>query len=549
MEIKTIHKLEKQAYKKSHAELARIGFALFFLAGILAYSFATSGGVPNNLFLAIAAVFGGYMAMNIGANDVANNVGPAVGSKALTMGGAIMIAMIFEAAGAFIAGGEVVSTIKGGIIDIKQFGTDTETFVWAMMAALLAAALWLNLATVAGAPVSTTHSIVGGVMGGGMAAAGFGIVDWGTMGAIVSSWIISPLMGGIIAASFLLAIKKTIIFRDDKIQASYRWVPIYVSVMAWAFSTYLVTKGLKQVWGQFINTLNGLPLVDLAPQSKPSFFAAVLIGFLIGVLVFWIVKKSLASNLQHMKNDRASVNAQFTIPLIFAAALLSFAHGANDVANAIGPLAAINDAIMSGGITDKAGIPLWVMAVGALGIAIGLGLYGPRLIRTVGGEITELDQMRAYSIAMAAALTVIIASQLGLPVSTTHIAIGGVFGVGFLREWLDESNKIERQIDREKAEIKDDKKMLNALRGELKKLEKKPSKTVDEYQRITELYRLIEEEESALKKAKKVLKKEKKNLFVKRDMVKKIVTAWVVTVPAAATLSACIFFMIKGIML
>jgi len=549
VEIKTIHKLEKQAYKKSHAELARIGFALFFLAGILAYSFATSGGVPNNLFLAIAAVFGGYMAMNIGANDVANNVGPAVGSKALTMGGAIMIAMIFEAAGAFIAGGEVVSTIKGGIIDIKQFGTDTETFVWAMMAALLAAALWLNLATVAGAPVSTTHSIVGGVMGGGMAAAGFGIVDWGTMGAIVSSWIISPLMGGIIAASFLLAIKKTIIFRDDKIQASYRWVPIYVSVMAWAFSTYLVTKGLKQVWGQFINTLNGLPLVDLAPQSKPSFFAAALIGFLIGVLVFWIVKKSLASNLQHMKNDRASVNAQFTIPLIFAAALLSFAHGANDVANAIGPLAAINDAIMSGGITDKAGIPLWVMAVGALGIAIGLGLYGPRLIRTVGGEITELDQMRAYSIAMAAALTVIIASQLGLPVSTTHIAIGGVFGVGFLREWLDESNKIERQIDREKAEIKDDKKMLNALRGELKKLEKKPSKTVDEYQRITELYRLIDEEESALKKAKKVLKKEKKNLFVKRDMVKKIVTAWVVTVPAAATLSACIFFMIKGIML
>lgn len=208
MEIKTIHKLEKQAYKKSHAEIARIGFALFFLAAILAYSFATTGGVPNNLFLAIAAVFGGYMAMNIGANDVANNVGPAVGSKALTMGGAIMIAMIFEAAGAFIAGGEVVSTIKGGIIDIKQFGTDTDSFIWAMMAALLAAALWLNLATMAGAPVSTTHSIVGGVMGAGMASAGFGIVDWGTMGAIVSSWIISPLLGGIIAASFLLAIKK-----------------------------------------------------------------------------------------------------------------------------------------------------------------------------------------------------------------------------------------------------------------------------------------------------------------------------------------------------
>lgn len=549
MEIKTIHKLEKQAYKKSHAEIARIGFALFFLAAILAYSFATSGGVPNNLFLAIAAVFGGYMAMNIGANDVANNVGPAVGSKALTMGGAIMIAMIFEAAGAFIAGGEVVSTIKGGIIDIKQFGDDTDSFIWAMMAALLAAALWLNLATFAGAPVSTTHSIVGGVMGAGMAAAGINIVNWGTMGAIVSSWIISPLMGGIIAALFLLAIKKTIIFRDDKIQASYRWVPIYVSVMAWAFVTYLVLKGLSQIWGGIVNTVNNLPLIDVAAQSKPSFFIAALIGLMVAVLVFWIMKKSISLNMPGMKNDRQSINSQFTIPLIFAAALLSFAHGANDVANAIGPLAAINDAIMTGGITSQAGIPIWVMAVGAFGIAIGLGLYGPRLIRTVGGEITELDQMRAYSIAMAASLTVIIASQLGLPVSTTHVAIGGVFGVGFLREWLDESNKIERQIDREKAEIKDDKKMLNALRNELKKLEKKPAKSVDEYQRITELYRLIEEEEAELKKAKKILKKEKKNLFVKRDMVKKIVTAWIVTVPAAATLSACIFFMIKGIML
>ena len=204
MEIKTINEIEKQAMKKSHTELARIGFALFFLVGVLAFSFATSGGVPNNMFLAIAAVFGGYMAMNIGANDVANNVGPAVGSKALTMGGAIIIAIIFEAGGAFIAGGEVVSTIKKGIIDIDAFGSDTDSFLWAMMAALLAAALWLNIATMAKAPVSTTHSIVGGVMGAGIAAAGFSVVDWGTMGKIASSWIISPVLGGVIAAGFLL---------------------------------------------------------------------------------------------------------------------------------------------------------------------------------------------------------------------------------------------------------------------------------------------------------------------------------------------------------
>ena len=549
MEIKTIHQLEKQAFKKSHSEIARIGAALFFLAAVLVFSFMTSGGVPNNLFLAIAAVFGAYMAMNIGANDVANNVGPAVGSRAMTMGGAIVIAMIFEASGAFIAGGDVVSTIKNGIVDIQGFGNNTEEFVWAMMAALLAAALWLNLATFAGAPVSTTHSIVGGVMGAGIAAAGFSIVDWGTMGAIVSSWVISPLLGGLIAALFLFAIKKTIIFRDDKISASYKWVPVYVGVMAWAFATYLIIKGISKIWPKLLEIVNWLPLVEVEIVKKPSFLTALIVGLVIGLIIYRLIKRNLQRKLPDMKNDRASVNKLFTIPLVFAAALLSFAHGANDVANAIGPLAAINDAIMTGGITAEAGIPLWVMAVGALGIAIGLGLYGPRLIRTVGGEITELDQMRAYSIAMAAALTVIVASQLGLPVSTTHIAIGGVFGVGFLREWLDESNKLERVIRKEKTELKDDKKQLNALRKELGALQSKDGKSVEEYQRITELYRLIDEEEEIIKKAKKQLKKEQKNLFVKRDMVKKIVTAWIITVPAAAVISAMVFYMIKGIML
>ena len=548
MEIKTIHQLERQAFKKSHAEMARIGFALFFLVLVLIYSFATSGGVPNNMFLAIAAVFGGYMAMNIGANDVANNVGPAVGSRALTMGGAIVIAMIFEAAGAFIAGGEVVSTIKNGIIDIRAFGDDTDSFIWAMMAALLAAALWLNLATMAGAPVSTTHAIVGGVMGAGIAAAGFQIVDWWTMGRIASSWVISPVMGGVIAALFLFAIKKTIIFKEDKLSAATRWVPIYVALMAWAFTTYLVMKGLSQIWPKVIELVNRLPLVNAEPVGKPSFFVAMMIGFALGGSVYLLVKKWVSDRAPNMENNRNSINVMFTIPLIFAAALLSFAHGANDVANAIGPLAAINEAVKTGGITGTAGIPLWVMAVGAFGIAIGLALYGPRLIRTVGGEITELDQMRAYSIAMAAAVTVIIASQLGLPISTTHVTIGGVFGVGFLREWLDSSSRIEFEIAREKAELEDEKRQLNALKNELTSLQVKENKTMQDYQRITELYRLIDEEEGIIKKTKKTLKKEQKTLYVKRDMIKKIVTAWLITVPSAAVLSACIFYMIKGIM-
>ena len=218
MEIQTINKLEKQALKKSHVELARLGIALFFMAGVLTFSFLSTGGGSNNVFLAVAALFGAYMAINIGANDVANNVGPAVGSKALTLGGAIVIAAIFESAGAFIAGGDVVSTIKKGIIDINAFDKNSDEFIWAMLAALLAAALWLNFATLAKAPVSTTHSIVGGVMGAGIAALGFSVVSWSTMLKIAASWIISPLLGGIIAAIFLFSIKKTIIFQDDKVR-------------------------------------------------------------------------------------------------------------------------------------------------------------------------------------------------------------------------------------------------------------------------------------------------------------------------------------------
>ena len=272
------------------------------------------------------------------------------------------------------------------------------------------------------------------------------------------------------------------------------------------------------------------------------------IGLIVAIISFFLVKASLRRRLPKLNNDRESINILFTIPLIFAAALLSFAHGANDVANAIGPLAAIHDAVMTGGINAKAGIPFWVMAVGAFGIALGLGLYGPRLIRTVGGEITELDQMRAFSIAMAAAITVIIASQLGLPVSSTHIAIGGVFGVGFLREWMDKSSSLKQEIERDKQEIQEEKRLLSALRSELNMLLDKKQKSAADYQRITQLYSSIEREKDTLKKAEKVLKKEKKSLYVKRDIVRKIITAWLITVPAAAVLSASLFYMIKGIM-
>ncbi|MBU1216799.1 inorganic phosphate transporter [bacterium] len=547
MEIQTMKKLEKTAIKKSSTDLSRLGFALFFMIAVLTFSFLNNGGIPNNMFLAVAALIGAYMAMNIGANDVANNVGPAVGSKALTMTTAIIIAAVFEAGGAIIAGGEVVQTIKGGIVDISAF-ENADHFIWAMMAALLAAALWLNFATMMRAPVSTTHSIVGGVMGAGIAAAGFSVVSWGTMGTIAASWVISPVLGGVIAAAFLYAIKKSIVFQEDKIKAAKKYVPIFVAIMAWAFVTYITLKGLKKIWPQILELANMLPLVSLEIQKKPSFETASLMGFVVAIVVYVLVKNRLNVTNSTLENNKKSVNRLFTIPLIFAAALLSFAHGANDVANAIGPLAAINDAIVHGGVSGKASIPFWIMAVGGFGIAVGLALYGPKLIKTVGSEITKLDQIRAFSIAMAASITVIVASQLGLPVSSTHIAIGGVFGVGFLREWLD-LRDIENTVADDKLAIVDEKKNLNAYTAALKSAEAKEEKSKEDYERIVELYKLIDDEEELIKSTRKHMKKTKKVEYVKRDAVKKIIAAWLITVPAAAILSAVLFFMIKGIMI
>ncbi|MGB5791429.1 MAG: inorganic phosphate transporter [Poseidonibacter sp.] len=525
MDIKTIDSLDK-ATEKTMPGFAKLSLALLFVVIVFLWSYTSHGDVPNNSFLIIGAVFGAYMAMNIGANDVANNVGPAVGAKAMTLMWAIIVAAIFEALGAFIAGGDVVKTIKKGIIDPALI-SDPQIFIWAMTAALLSAALWLNFATSVGAPVSTTHSIVGGVMGAGIAAAGFAIVSWDTMGKIAASWVISPVLGGIIAAGFLYLIKTKIVYKKDMITSATIVVPYLIALMSWAFSTYLILKGIKKL-------------------IKLDFYTAAGIGLVIAVVVFIVVKPLIAKAAKKLDNNRVSVNTLFTIPLIFAAALLSFAHGANDVANAIGPLAAINDAIMSSEISSKVDIPFWVMAVGALGIAVGLALYGPKLIKTVGSEITELDQMRAFSIAMAAAITVIIASQLGLPVSSTHIAVGGVFGVGFLREYLDSHET--RFLQEVRKKFKKHKKELDSMTSELVNLEKIESKSKSNYVRIVELYKSIDEKQEIVKQEKKDVKDAKSVKYVKRDAVKKIIAAWIITVPAAAMLSAAIFFMIKGIM-
>ena len=537
MDFKTIKTMEKVTAKTKGGNISRLSIAFIFIAIVFVWTSISHGEVVDNTFLIIGAIFGAYMAMNIGANDVANNVGPAVGSGALTMFGAIVIAAIFEASGALIAGGEVVKTIKKGIIDPSMI-SNPEVFIWAMSAALLSAAIWLNLATSIGAPVSTTHSIVGGVMGAGIASVGFKIVAWKTMFKIVLSWVISPILGGLIAAGFLYTIKKSIVFQENKIEAATKWVPLFVAIMAWAFTTYLTLKGFKHIWTDITDVLSFLP-----HTKKPTIGIASIFGLIVAIITFILVKSKITKNANTLENTRTAINSLFTIPLVFSAILLSFAHGANDVANAVGPLAAINDAIMSGGISEKSGIPIWVMGVGALGISIGLALYGPKLIKTVGSEITELDQIRGFSIALAAAITVIIASQLGLPVSSTHIAVGAVFGVGFLREFMNLEENKEEEIKKDIQELEETIKIMSI---ELDELQHKDNKQKDDYEQIVHLFENIEREEKTLKKLKKILKKEEKTEYVKRDMLKKIVTAWVITVPVAGFFSAIIFFVIKG---
>jgi PiT family inorganic phosphate transporter len=478
--------LDKDLGRLSQLELAThviarpmvgIGIALVFvlLAGIGAALFFNQQ--PVSLIVVAAAVFGAYMALNIGANDVANNMGPAVGANALTMGGAILIAAVAESAGALIAGGDVVSTIAKGIIDPKSVA-DTDVFIWAMMAALISAALWVNLATWFSAPVSTTHSVVGGVMGAGIAAAGLTAVNWGSMGAIALSWVVSPVLGGVIAAAFLAFIKAYIIYVPNKIDAARRWVPVLIAIMAAAFAAYLSLKGLKH-----------LVKIDLSH--------ALLIGLVVGVASFLLTRPLIRRQSQGLENRNKSLKKLFMIPLVFSAALLSFAHGANDVANAVGPLAAIVHAVEFGGMAAKVSIPLWVMVIGAFGISFGLFLFGPKLIRMVGSEITKLNAMRAYCVALSAAITVIVASWLGLPVSSTHIAVGAVFGVGFFREW-----HMERRIRTNQKEPKEGKD--------------------------------IAPEERTRRK------------LVRRSHFMTIVAAWVITVPASAVLSGVIFLVLNA---
>ena len=372
------------------------------------------------VLMVLAVVFGLYMTWGIGANDVANAMGTSVGSGAITVKQAIIIAAIFEFAGAFIAGGHVTKTIRKGIIDPTPIVNNPEILVFGMLAALLAAAIWLMIASTRGWPVSTTHSIVGAIVGFAMVGIGVDAVQWGKIGQIAASWVVSPVLGGSIAFLLMLSIRALILNTDNPFHSAKRWGPAYVFLVGFIISLVTMFKGLKHL--------------NLELSAGMSFVAALVFGLIVAGVGWALINRVKVDPGADRDFHFASVEKVFAPMMIFTACAMAFAHGSNDVANGIGPLAAVVSIVQSGGeVTQKAGLPLWILVLGGFGIVVGLATMGYKVMKTIGTRITELTPSRGYCATLAAAATVVLASRTGLPVSTTHIAVGAVIGVGLAR--------------------------------------------------------------------------------------------------------------------
>jgi PiT family inorganic phosphate transporter len=371
------------------------------------------------VLLLLACLFGFFMAWGVGANDVANAMGTSVGSRALTIKQAILIAMVFEFAGAYLAGGQVTETIKSGIVDASMITPDL--MVLGMMSALLAAGTWLLIASTRGWPVSTTHSIVGAVIGFAAVGVSMDAVNWAGVGPIVASWVVSPVLSGTVAFGLFVSVQRLIIDTDEPFVNAKRFVPLYMFATGFMVSLVTVTKGLKHI---------GLNL-----SGTEGFFLAAGVGVLVMLLGIGLLSR-IKIDLEADKDFHyASVEKVFAVLMIFTACSMAFAHGSNDVANAVGPLAAIVGVIQSGGeaVGAKAALPAWVLLLGAIGIVIGLATYGYKVIATIGKQITELTPSRGFAAELDTATTVVGASAIGLPVSTTHTLVGAVLGVGLAR--------------------------------------------------------------------------------------------------------------------
>ncbi len=374
----------------------------------------------SDILLMLAVAFGLFMAWGVGANDVANAMGTSVGSGAITIKQAIIIAVIFEFAGAILAGGEVTATIRKGILDAAVFEDSPHLLVYGMLASLLAAGTWLMIASSFGWPVSTTHSIVGAIVGFGAVGVGVDAVAWDKVGSIVMSWIISPLIAGTLAFMLFRSLQNLIIDTKHPFDNAKRYVPFYMFLVGFVISLVTIFKGLKHVGLHF--------------DMGTSYLLALGFGLLVMLVGTIIIRRIKVDPAENEDFHFTSMERIFSVLMIITAAAMAFAHGSNDVANAIGPLAAIYSVIESGGmIGAKSALPVWVLLVGGGGIVFGLVTYGHKVIATIGTGITQLTPSRGFAATLAAASTVVIASGTGLPVSTTQVLVGAVLGVGLAR--------------------------------------------------------------------------------------------------------------------
>jgi PiT family inorganic phosphate transporter len=371
------------------------------------------------VYIALAVVFGVFMAWGIGANDVANAMATSVGSKALTIKQAILVAAVFEFLGAILAGGEVTSTIRKGIVDADLLAGSPELLVYGMLAALLAAGTWLLIASRNGWPVSTTHSIVGATVG--FAAVGIGVdaVQWQKVGEIVLSWVASPLTAGLIAYLLYLSVQRLILSHEDPVERARRYVPMYMFLAAFTVTLVTILKGLKHV---------GLDL-----SGRSSYLLAFAFAILIALIGSIFIRRIKPDPKAEKKEHFYTVERVFGVLMVITACALAFAHGSNDVANAIGPLSAVITIAQTGLISAKSAVPIWVMVLGGGGIVVGLATYGRHVIATVGNKITQLTPSRGFAAGVAASTTIVIASGTGMPISTTHTLVGAVLGVGLAR--------------------------------------------------------------------------------------------------------------------
>ena len=368
----------------------------------------------------IAAIVGLFMAWGIGANDVANAMGTSVGSKALTIKQAIIIAMIFEFAGAYLAGGEVTSTIRKGIIDASFFVDSPELLVFGMISALFAAATWLLIASALGWPVSTTHSIVGAIVGFAAVGVSPDAVEWAKVGGIVGSWVITPLISGVIAFIIFNSAQKLIFDTDKPLQQAKRWVPLYMFLAGFVLALVTIKKGLKHL--------------DLHIGNADGFIYAAITAVVVALVGKVFINRLKFDETAALKTHYANVEKVFAVLMIVTACAMAFAHGSNDVANAIGPLAAVVSIVDNGGeISAKSTIAWWILPLGGFGIVAGLAMFGHKVMATIGTGITHLTPSRGFAAELAAACTVVIASGAGLPISTTQTLVGAVLGVGMAR--------------------------------------------------------------------------------------------------------------------